>query len=153
MIDPAEPGQRAGSTVSINPSRPRYMPGAVVLLRPLPFQHGFGFSVVYLLFPKHPYGIAAVVPDHGGRVEPQCPALFLQAPADIDVVAGNAEPRIESTDRRKRRLAKCHVAARNVLGFDIGEQHMCRSTGRISNAFGDVSVARRGDVGTTHTGV
>jgi hypothetical protein len=36
-----------------------------------------------------------MVPDHGSRVEPQPPALLLQPPADIHVVAGHAELGIE----------------------------------------------------------
>src|SRR2546422_5847608 len=75
------------------------MLGRVVLLRPLPFQQGLGPTVSLLLFPVSDHRVAAVVPDDRCRAEPERPALLLDLPADIDVVAG---------DRKSTRLNSSH---------------------------------------------
>src|SRR2546425_7274181 len=48
---------------TIDPPGPDNMAGAVVLLRPLLLQHGFGLAVADLLFPVGTNGIAAMVPN------------------------------------------------------------------------------------------
>src|SRR5256885_6251966 len=47
---------------------------------------------------------AAVMPDHGRRAEAEVPALLLQAPANIDVIAGDPE-----LDRKSTRLNSSHL--------------------------------------------
>ena len=66
------------------------------------------------------------MPDHRGRAEADRPPRVLKPPADVDVVAGGAERRVEAADRCKRRAPERHVAARDVLGL------ACRRAGRGS---------------------
>ena len=74
------------------------MPDGVVLLGPLAFQGGLGAAVVELLPPIAADRVAAAVPDHRRGVEAERPAALLEAPADVDVVAGDAELRVEPAD-------------------------------------------------------
>src|SRR6516225_1794060 len=57
-----------------------------------------------------------VMPDESARRDGDPVARLLQAPADIDIVAGLAVLPIEAIDRFQRLPAKSHVAAGNMLG-------------------------------------
>src|SRR5690242_9039097 len=104
MINPPSvpPSQRIDQTRAIQPAGPGEMTDGVVLLRPLAFEVGFGVAIVPLLTPKAPDRIAAVMPDDRRRAEAQCPPAVLQAPADVHVVAGDAESGVEPADRSQR---------------------------------------------------
>ena len=82
---------------------PARLPGRVVLLRPLPLEQRLGLAVAVLLLPVRADRVAAVVPDHGRGAEAERPAALLEPPADVDVVAGGAELRVEAADRLERR--------------------------------------------------
>jgi len=129
------------------------MAGSVIFLRPLSLQEGLSLPIVSLLFPISPHRVAAVVPDHGRRMESQCPALLLQPPAHIDIVAGNVELRIKSPYGFEGGLAKRHVTARNVLRLMVREQHVDWATGRVGNTLGDRAVASGGEVWPTNSRV
>src|SRR3989442_15558932 len=88
-----------------------------------------------------------MVPDHGSRVETQRPALLLQLPAHINVVASDAELRIEPPYRLQGSFAKRHVTARNVLCLLVGEQDVDRVTRGVGDTLGDWPVAGGWDVG------
>ena len=60
------------------------------------------------------------MPHDRGGAEGECPALLLETPADVDVVACRAEVRVPAADCLKRRSQKGTVAARDVLGLAIG---------------------------------
>ena len=60
-----------------------------------------------------------MVPNHGGGVEAEFPALLLQAPAQIHVVPGNTELRVKASHRGQAAPAKSHIAARQVFGLAI----------------------------------
>lgn len=58
---------------------------------PLFLQVCFGSAVVVLLTPESADGISAVVPDHCAGGEAEGAAVFLDAPAEVYVVAGDFE--------------------------------------------------------------
>src|SRR5205807_8812667 len=93
----------------------------VVFLRPLALEHRFGSAIADLLLPIGAERVAAVMPDHGGGMKAQGPPPLLQAPADVDVVPGGAELRIEPADRLEAFLPERHVAAGDVLRLAIAE--------------------------------
>ena len=78
------------------------------------------------------------------------PAARLQAPAQVDVVAGRAVAVVEAVYCRKRVAPEGHVAARHVLGQGVGEQHLHRSTRCVGHAIGNRPIAVRRDVGASH---
>jgi hypothetical protein len=57
-----------------------------------------------------------VVPNYRCGAESQCPATFLQTPADIDVISSHFEAIIKSSDLAQPIQTKGHVAARNMFG-------------------------------------
>src|SRR2546427_9251246 len=88
-----------------------------------------------------------MMPDHGSRVETQRPALLLQLPAHINVVASDAELRIEPPYRLQGSFAKRHVTARNMLRLLVGEQDVDWVTRCVGDTIGDWSIAGGRDVG------
>src|SRR5947209_3560322 len=113
--------------ISVQSAAPLDMSHPVVLLRPLPLQHSFGFSVASLLLPICSHGPAAMMPHGGGRTESQGPSALPYSPAHIDVVAGRPESGIKSSDCQKAFPRKCHVAAGDVFGLLVRKQNMGRS--------------------------
>ena len=91
--------------------------------------------------------------DDRAGAEAECPAGLLQAPADVDVVAGDPELLVEAADRLQGRLAEGHVAAGDVLGLAVGEQDVDRPAGRGRHALGDLAVVGGRDVGAADAGV
>jgi hypothetical protein len=85
-----------------------------------------GAAITQLLAPVGAHRVAPVVPHHRAGVEPERPDLVLEPPAQIHVVAGGSEAGIEPADRRQRRSPERHVAARDVLGLGVGEEHVHR---------------------------
>jgi hypothetical protein len=81
-------------------------------------------------------------------MEAERPALLLEPPADVDVVAGGAVLRIEAADGPESAAAESHVAARNVLGHLVAEQDVGGPAGRVRDALGDRSILGRHDVRT-----
>jgi hypothetical protein len=59
------------------------------------------------------------MPHDGRRRKTNRPTSLLDAPADIDIVTGNTENGIESTDFLQEGFAECHVATRNMLSDGI----------------------------------
>jgi hypothetical protein len=51
----------------------------------------------------------------------EAPASLLQAPANINVVAGDAENRVEASDRFQTGPAKRHVAPGQMLGNSVSD--------------------------------
>ena len=77
------------------------------------------------------------MPDQRRRVEAQRQPLLLQPPADVDVVAGDPELRVEAADRQQVGPAEGHVAAGDVLGLDVRHQHVHGSARGVGHAGGD----------------
>src|SRR5437879_10779249 len=82
------------------------------------------------------------MPDHGRRTEPEFSASLSRSPANVHVVTSLPELRIKSIDDLQPAPAERHVAARNVLCFAIGKEHVGRTSRRVSNAIRSVSVIR-----------
>ena len=64
------------------------------------------------------------MPDEGRGAIAERHAGIQDAPADVDVVAGRSELRVEAAHRHQRRLAEDHVAAGQMLGAIVGDQHV-----------------------------
>ena len=94
-----------------------------------------------------------MVPDHGSRVETQRPAVLLQLPAHIDVVASDTELRIEPPYRLQGSFAKRHVTAWNVLRFLVREQDVDWVTRGVGDTLGDWPIAGGCDVWSTDSHV
>src|SRR5438094_9429303 len=123
--------------LSVDPAGPAGMAGDVVLLRPLSLQEPLGPAVAHLLSPERAHRVAAMVPDHGRRAEPQRLPAFPQPPAQVDIVSGDTELRIEAAHRLEAGLADGHVAPWNVLRFLIGHEHVSGVARRLGNARGE----------------
>ena len=96
-----------------------------------------------------------MVPNDSRRIEPDLQAAvleFLEFPANVNVVAGNLKSGVKSPYFLKAILAEGHVAARDVLGFFVGDQNMRRSTRRLRHAVGAPAVLTRRQIGTTDRG-
>ena len=86
-------------------------------------------------------GRAAMVPDDRRRTEAELPALVLQPPADVDIVARRPELRVEPANGHKGVPPEGHVAARDVLCLPIGEQHVDWPAGRVGHAVRDQPIS------------
>ena len=75
-----------------------------------------------------------MMPDDRARVEAEGPPPLAQPPADVDVVPGGPELRVEPLDLQERRPSERHVAARDVLGFLVGEQDVDGPPGALATA-------------------
>src|SRR3989454_10354252 len=94
------------------------------------------------------HGVAPEVPHHGRGAEPDAVAVILKSPAKIDVVTGGAENGVESADLLEYVTAKRHVAAGDVLGVVVVQQHVLWPAGRGRHAGGDERVLRWRQVGS-----
>ncbi len=143
----AAAGERAHKRQrTVDPAAPQHLP-ANELLGMVRFEPGLAFAVAGLLPPVALHGGAVVMPDQRRRRKADGVAARLQAPADVDVVAGAQVDRIEAADRLERRLPERHVAARHVFGDAIVEQHVGRAAGGASDGLRDPGVVGRRDVG------
>ena len=102
------------------------MPGGAVLVGMLSLEQRLGLAVASLLAQVAAHGAAAVVADDRAGAERDLPARVEQPPAHVDVVAGGAELRVEAAEPLQRVLADRHVAAGDVLGLAVGDQHVRR---------------------------
>src|SRR5512133_1875825 len=111
VVDAPPPTRRlACEAVAVETPTPGHVPTGGVLLGPLALQLGLGGAVAALLAPVGADRVAAVVPDDGRRAEAEGQAALPQPPADVDVVAGGTESRIEAADLLERLPAEGHVA-------------------------------------------
>src|SRR5215475_11229457 len=90
-----------------------------------------------------------MMPNHRARVKRDLPAALQQLPANIHIVAGAPEARIESPDLSEHVLAEGAIASGNMFGLAIRQQYMNRAAGSMGNALGQGAVLRGGDVGST----
>jgi len=96
----------------------------VVFLGPFLFQKRLGPAVANLLFPVSPNPLSAMMPNHRAGIEAYLKARLLNPPADVHIISGHAELRIESSDDLQYTFAKRHVAAWNVLRIAVGYENM-----------------------------
>ena len=74
--------------------------------------------------------VAPEMPDDGGGAEADGVARILETPAHVDVVTGCAVGRVEPAQGQERVAPEGHIAAGDVLGGLIGQQHMGRAARR-----------------------
>src|SRR6516164_9675181 len=86
-----------------------------------------------------------------GGTEAQLPSAFLQAPTNVNVVAGDPKALVKPANCLECGPHKGHVAAWNVLCFGVGEQNMPRPARRVGHACGDGSIMRRQNIGPAHS--
>src|SRR5438067_6468350 len=129
------------------------MAHAVVALGPLRLEQRLCPPIALLLAPEVPDRVAPVVPHERRWAEPQGPALLLEPPAEVHVVAGRPEARVPAVDRLERLPPERAVAARDVLGLAIRQEDVDRPAGGVRYAVGDRSVSRRRDVRSPDPGV
>src|SRR6266568_3944356 len=154
LVDsPAFPAKHLSQAEAVDTSRPGAVTRGVVLLGPLPLEQRLSFSVALLLFPIASHGLPAVVPDHRARVEAEAPAGLLQLPANVDVVAGDVELRVESANPLETFLTDGEVAAGHVFRLLIREQDVDRPAGCIGDRIDNRIIGWRRDVGTADRGV
>ena len=87
-------------------------------------EQGFGPAIAALLTQKGANRKTPVMPNHRTWNKLQFSALFTQSPAHIHIIARRLELRTEAANRLQRWLANRQIAARQVLGFFVVEQHV-----------------------------
>ena len=92
------------------------------------------------------------MPDNRGGAEGDHASALLKAPAEVHIVTGLAVFVVEPTDLIKRPTVECHVAAWDVLGHDIGEEHMAWTAGSGRHAGLHPIFRRRRNVRAAHAG-
>src|SRR5215471_7139721 len=103
-----------------------------------------GFTVTLLLCTISLHGISAEMPDNGGGAESYRVSGVLKAPANVNIIAGSPIDRIESAELLQHIAAERHVAARDVLGNFVADQHVGRTAGSDRDHGGDqIVLARR----------
>ena len=90
-----------------------------------------------------------VVPHERRRGEAQPPPLGLQAPTDIDIVAGVDIHRVEATDCPQRVPPKSHVASGDVLRGPVVYHHVSGTARRPGDTLRQPRVVWRNDVWAT----
>src|SRR5574338_1281637 len=93
------------------------------------------------------------MPDDRGWAERDNSASLLNAPAEIDVVAGLAIFGIEPAYTFEGPTVKSHITTGNMLGDGVREQHMIRPARRGSDARLDPVLCGRRDVRSANTGI
>ena len=106
----------------------------------------FGFAVTTLLCAVSRHRISAEVPNNGSGAETDRVAGVLETPADVDIVAGGAIDGVKSAKLKQHVAPERHVAARDVLGDLVADQHMGRTTGGDRDGGGDQIVLGRREI-------
>ena len=91
--------------------------------------------------------------DDRSRAEADRRPLLLETPADVDVVAGDPELRIEAPHRLQRLAPEGHVAPGDVLGDFVGEQDVGRPARSARDGALDEARILRDEVGPADAGV
>ena len=90
-----------------------------------------------------------MMPDHGSRMKAQGPALLLQAPAHIDIVACGPKLDIKAADRFQGAFPEGHIAPGEMLRDLVGKQYMHRAARSIGHTVRNGTVARWGPIRTS----
>src|SRR5207244_8908977 len=80
------------------------------------------------------------------------PTPFRSPPADIQIMAGDAELRVKTAEGLKAIRSKSHITAGDVFGLPVREKNVSRPARRMADASRDVSVVGKRNVGTTDSG-
>src|SRR6185437_4593581 len=90
--------QERGREVAINAAEPFGLAEQVEAERMLAVDERLGLAVAALLVEISLHRVAAEMPDNGRRAEADRVAGILEAPADVDIVAGGAVERVETAE-------------------------------------------------------
>ena len=93
------------------------------------------------------------MPDNCGGAEADDLSLLLQTPAEVHVIARLAIFRVETAYPLKCPFVEGHVAAGNVLGDEVGKEHMVRTSRRRGDTGLNPIFGRRRDVRAAHARV
>ena len=105
-----------------------------------------GLAVAALLVDIGFDRVAAEMPDDRRRAEADRVAGILKPPADVDIVAGGAIDRVEPAEAEQGLAAERHVAAGDVLGHLVAEQHVGRAARRHRDRGRDEAVLGRREI-------
>src|SRR6266850_8384977 len=93
-------------------------------MRMLELHHRFGSAISLLLAEVSTNGAAAMMPYQRRRGVGDFHPRIQESPADIHIIAGLAEPRIEPAQSQQGLATKCHVAAGHMLSIAIVDHHV-----------------------------
>ena len=85
--------------------------------------------VTHLLLEVRLHRVAPIVPDGRRGAEADGVVAVLEPPAEVDVVPGGGEDRLEAADILERLLGERHVAAGNVLRDLVVQEDVRRPPG------------------------
>jgi len=151
VVDPPPPRPRSRA-IAVDPPEPGDVTSLVVAVGPLALEKRLGASVPELLMEVRAHRAASAVPDARTRAEADLRPRFLEAPADVDVVAGRYELGIESADVQQRLAPERHVAAWYVLRLLVRQQHVNGTARSMRHAVGDEPAVAWRDVRATDGG-
>ena len=86
-----------------------------------------GRTITILLAKIRPNGLTSFMPDHGPRMIRNAISMIKQPPANVDIVARRAMAFVESTHFFPSGTRHRQIAARNMFGFGVVNQHGRRS--------------------------
>ena len=124
-----------------------------VLVRPAALEHGLRATILALLAPVGTDRTPRLVPNESRGAETEPMSGRQETPADVDVVAGDAELGTKPANLLERPLAERHVAARDVLGLPVGDQHVNRGARRVGEAADDRRAGGRRHVRAADAGI
>src|SRR5262249_9766813 len=136
--------------MTVDAPLPACLPAVVEFLLMAVLQETLALTVADLLSPISFDRVAMMVPDQRARTEGQMPAALLQSPAGVPIVTGHGLSRVEAAHFLERPATERHVAAWNVLGDGVVEQHLRRPAGASRDALRDPTVVLRDDVRPAH---
>src|SRR6266511_1571129 len=119
---------QTAANAAVNTASPLGVPERIEAVRMFPEEHRLRLPVPHLLFEIRLDGLAPVMPHDGGWAKADGIPEILQAPADIDIVAGGGVCRVEPANLDERLRAEGHVAAWDMLSGFIVEQNLGRGT-------------------------
>src|SRR5262249_14948387 len=143
VMDDGPADAKAPGVHSIHGAMPERIAPRVEFVRVLEPQEALCMAVTFLLLEIGPDGLTPMMPDHRRRRKADLITGFLQTPAEVHIIACCPIFRVDPFDLLERRFKKGHVAAGNMLGDLIGDQHMSRLARRYRDPGGERTVVRR----------
>src|SRR5437879_1868819 len=112
-IDDGPAREDGGGELAVDATEPARLSEQIEPIRMLEIEERLGLAVPHLLLQVRLHRVPAVVPDGGRGAEADRVPLVLEAPAEVHVVAGSREHRVEPADVLERLLREPHVATRD----------------------------------------
>ena len=149
MVDHGALQKEARQPGGIDVSVPDAVAKRVEIFRMFSDQDCFRFAIARLVPEIGARSGTAVMPDTAGRRKADSVTLFQQAPADIHVVAGFANYRIESVNLVQRPFVKGQVAAWDMFCLPVGEHDVGGTTRSRKHGGSHGRVFRRQEIMST----